>query len=488
MTSAEYVSSIPPGEQLGEQLHLRNYTDFHNAKFTIVSIVGYLIGVQKSHFENEIEPPKLEIYDTLDKDKNARIVRNLCILRTAFEKNYAKIRREFLYNLKNIGTLPELIPTEAFEQLQIDGIYLYKSKPDNDAYLIAINSELSNRIGHCKSLFPDWINWDYIKPLFLMPNGLKPEGLRAAWNVYNQNRNRYPYHCYMNWPGEDSGNILYNDEKFVRLLYRAHDDYFADTSLVKDVGNIVLDNIASFIDNSERAIVVVDCENSDPIKLAAALSSLSKPGLQKIHKVLLFDSDYTTDGWRVISETAEASTSASNFNWNILSTVAAFPIERINVPRLNERKSQVDMTLAANTCKEVYTNNIDSVILVSSDSDYWALINTLADVHFLVMVEKEKCGQDIKNALKARGIHYCYLNDFYTGASYAIKTKALKDYLQGHIDNAVQINVQALLDDAIHNTWVQMSEKEKAAFYERYLKKMRLVIAADGEVRLELGE
>jgi hypothetical protein len=146
------------------------------------------------------------------------------------------------------------------------------------------------------------------------------------------------------------------------------------------------------------------------------------------------------------------------------------------------------MTLAVHTCKEVYTSGVDSVVLVSSDSDYWALIKTLADVQFLVMVEKEKCGQEIKNALVSRGIHYCYLDDFYTGASYTIKTKALVKSIQDRLDNAIQLNAQSLLNDAIHGTWVQMTGKEKAAFYDRYLKKMRVDIAPDGNVRLVLGK
>jgi len=466
MPETEYTSPTPPGQETPA----RSYTDYHNSKYDIISILAYLIGVEKRHFESEFEPPVLEHYERLDTNKNARIVRNLCRIRTAFEKNNKKIFNEFRYGMYNIGSLPDLIPADAVHQLSQDGVALQKSRPDIEAYVIAINRELSNRIGNCKNLFPEWINWEYIKPLFLMPNGMRSEGLKAAYAEYNKDRNKFPYQCYMNWPGSAEGNILYCDEKFVRLLYEAHEDTFPDLSLVKDVGNIVLDNIAGFIDNSKRAIVVVDCENSDPIKLAAALSSLSKAGLAKIQKILLFDSDYTTTGWQV------------------LSSVAAFPMERIHVPRLNEHKSQVDMTLAANTCKEVYTNGVDSVILVSSDSDYWALIKTLSDVNFLVMVEKEKCGQDIKRALEQRNIHYCYLDDFYTGASYAIKTTALVQHIQSQLDEMVCFNAQSLLDDAIHSTWVRMTDKERSSFYDRYLRRMRIEIAADGVARLVLGE
>ena len=481
MSPAEYSMVLPPGQKPSP----RPFSDFHSLKYNIVSLVAYLIGVEKRHFENEHEPPKLDVYERLKKDKNARIVRNLCMIRTGLERNYKSVQRAFRFDLKNLSSLPQYIPPNSLMQLAEDGIQLQKGRPDVEAYLLAINKELSNRTGNCKNLFPEWLNWDYIRPIFVVPAWLKPEGLKEAWAEYVENSKRYPYQCFINWPGANDGNILYSDDKFVRLLYERNEDKFTDWSLVTDAGDIAMDNIASFIDRSHRAIVVVDCENSDPIKLSAVLSSLPKSGLTKIEKVLLFDSDYTTSGWQIISQNVEQQKPA---NWGVLSSVAAFPIQRITVPRLKQNKSQVDMTLAANTCREVYQNDVDSVILVSSDSDYWALIQTLEDTNFLVMVEKEKCGKDIKEALLGRGIHYCYMDDFYTGASYAIKTIALQTYIQNIFDGVIQFNLESLLDEAIRSTWVQMSSKERKAFYDRYLRKIHPDISPSGNLRLVLGQ
>ncbi|MCD7761145.1 MAG: hypothetical protein LUH16_05145 [Clostridiales bacterium] len=102
--------------------------------------------------------------------------------------------------------------------------------------------------------------------------------------------------------------------------------------------------------------------------------------------------------------------------------------EHVVVGRIYEHKSQVDMTLAANTCREVYLNQVDSVILVSSDSDYWALIQSLPGIHFLVM-----------------------------------------------------------LDEAFRSTWVQMSDKEKANFYDWHIKTMRLKFPQTVSFALWLG-
>lgn len=64
---------------------------YKDSTYDIVSKVAYLIGVPKHIFENEHEPPKLEIYELLDKDKSARIVRNLCVVRAAIERRFGKI-------------------------------------------------------------------------------------------------------------------------------------------------------------------------------------------------------------------------------------------------------------------------------------------------------------------------------------------------------------------------------------------------------------
>lgn len=74
--------------------------EFPNSTFTIISKVAYLIGVPKRFFENEHSSPKIEIYQDMDREKNARIVRHLCILRTAIEQNYGRIYRAFQYDLK----------------------------------------------------------------------------------------------------------------------------------------------------------------------------------------------------------------------------------------------------------------------------------------------------------------------------------------------------------------------------------------------------
>ena len=441
---------------------------YRNPTYNIVSIMAYLIGVDRAIYEAMTDEavPQLKAFDNLKTNKNARIIRNLCVVRNGIEKHYIAISRAFVQEFKSIGSVPNYIPSAAVEELTRDGINLHRNRPDVDQYLIEINREIGNRINNIKSLFPEWLKWEYIRALFIMPNGQKIEGIKAAGAEYNSNRNRYPYQCYINWAGGDHGNILYNDEKFVTLLYESHEDYFDDLSLVRDASDNTYNNIYSFIETSSKTLIVVDCENSDPIKLAACLSGLAARNMGKIHKVLLVDSDYTTTGW------------------GILSRIPNLPIDRIVIPRIVEHKSQVDMALAARTCQEVYKNGVDSVVLVSSDSDYWALIQTLSDIDFLVMAEHRKCGSNMRAAMEEQNICYCFIDEFCTNASYSIKTTAMTEYIQGVLDSQIQLNAKKLMEEALQETWMQMSTKEKEGFYKRYLLTLKPEIDNDGNIRL----
>ena len=466
------------------------FNEFRNSTYTIVSLMAYLIGIGKEHFgEENAAPFLLTSYDALEQNKNARIIRNLCRIRTAMERNYKAIVSEFRVNIKNIGSVPDLIPSDAVTTLEQDGVRIYKSKPDIDEYLISINIEMSNRINTVSDLFPEWIKWDYIRPIFLMPNGTKKDGIKKAGEYYNADRRRYPFQCWINWDAvavsiDSKGNILYNDEKFVTILYERHEDMFENLSLVRDAGNHTMRNLDNLLERSKKCIIVVDCENSDAVKLAAALSSLPSDQLSKISKVMLFDSEYTTDQWRTLVD--------RSLNMAVYEK-SSLELEHIVVPRLNQNKSQCDMSLAVQTCREVYTSGVDAVILVSSDSDYWAMIQQLDGVKFLVMLEKRKTGLAIMDTLTVHDIPFCFIDDFCTAASYTIKTTTLINGIQEQINQVLDgksekpFNVREMLDTALQDSWITMTDKEKEAFYARYLLHLKMSVDADGKVNIRIG-
>lgn len=85
-----------------------------------------------------------------------------------------------------------------------------------------------------------------------MPNGFAEGGTRDAASIYYANLQCYPYQMYINWKPMDEGNILFNDKKFVTLLYQWHHDVFTEYSRVSDAGAFVKNNIYDFINDSQK--------------------------------------------------------------------------------------------------------------------------------------------------------------------------------------------------------------------------------------------
>lgn len=305
-----------------------------------------------------------------------------------------------------------------------------------------------------------------------MPDGLNEKGLKAAANQYYKNMSNCPYQVYINWhwDGTPLGNILYNDEKFLTLLYRSHHDRFTDLSKVTDVGEQTEQDVCQFFETGNHVIMVVDCENSDPYKLSAVLNNLKSHHLdQKIIKIILCDDSHTT------------------MAWSILERFTDIPVEHELIARIKADKSLVDPKLVAKVCREVYRNDVDSVILFASDSDYWGMVSEVTEADYLVMVESGKCGPDLKKALIDANIPYAYIDDFCTDSSYTMKISAVIAEFRHRLD-AFHIDLQAMLEDSIRAARADMSTNEFQQFYNRYVRPMRLNISKSGEASLELGD
>lgn len=102
------------------------------------------------------------------------------------------------------------------------------------------------------------------------------------------------------------------------------------------------------------------------------------------------------------------------------------------------------------------------------------------------MIEREKCGPDMKAALANSGIFYCYIDDFYSGNSEEIKQNALFNELYRYLDQAISLNAEQLLDSAIAATRITMTTQERRQFYDKHIRNMSLVIGENGDVSIEL--
>ena len=464
-------------------------TETRTPSVQIVSITAYLIGVSQDMFNREF---KTSVFQTLETKPEAKIIRSLCLIRHALIRHNGSIGSRLRNDaFTNIDKMPDYIDPEVFTFLSSQSIAILKTNPKVNNYLIAVNGLINERIQACKHLYPIWVEWDYIRKLFQMPKGGNEKEIMKIVEEYHSSMNSYPYHRYINWPIHDpaaysenpelndnstTGNVLQNDRRFLTLLYYINDATFDQFQFVNDISSDVKNDLAAFMENAGKVILAVDCENSDPYKLCAALGGIREAALRsddpesfsKLSKIILFDDVHTVDAW------------------GILKNYVSVPIEHIETERVNDHKSLVDIQLTAGVAREHYANGVDSVLLASSDSDFWGLIKSIPTAHFMVLLEKEKYGSYLTEALDLNGIGYCIM-DHFAGNTDAIKIGALNMGVKEYLAEAVEIDLADLVIDLIDKLRITMTQKQKDAYYNRLVKNIKVAVK-EGVLRLELKE
>lgn len=432
----------------------------------LVTTIAYMIGVKKYLIEKNFEE-NVEQLDSLCENKEATIIRCLCKLRTQLMRNFKKTDQEMRYYLKNLNSL-DWFDNEDINQLEAWGIPIIKANYRSDGYMQDITQLINERIDDCTRLFPEWVKWEYIRDLFYIPKYSKPNVMKDEFSKYMGNFESYPYQMYVHWNPVQQGNILSTDRKFLNIIYQQHGDYFADYTKYQDAAEETKSSIYSFVDDSYKTAIAVDCENSDPFKFYSVLRSLKKDELAKIEKITLYDDPNTTSAWQWIAK------------------FTAVPVEYIEVNRVVDRKSLVDIRMTASVCRDFYENGITSFIIVSSDSDYWGLISAMPNAKFLVMYEYDKCGDAIKNALDRHGIYYCAIDDFCTAGIEEVKRAVLLDELEKRFPDVYGEIPLELTRSLYEETRITYTAKELENFCARYVKTLKLIVAKDGTFSFEI--
>lgn len=471
------------------------FRSFDNYRTNLVTLIAYLIGVPDRTLE-ETAVIDRETLAEIREDTDAQIIRALSILRNQIFLNYSELnvrRQQFIL----LDKMPDLIDTEAIAFLKKQGIDItnISSNASNVTTNVAyINQFILDRIDRIKKHIPTWVKYEYVRGLFLMSgcysghNGSNLKGKNAAATVkriheargeYLQKRMRFPYQTFIVWPrpfDDDDGNILYNDAKLLKMLYGAHKDCFAATEYVIDAKQYEKDSIYEFLDEAREVAIFVDCENVDPFCFAATIANLDPENLTKIKKVVLYDD-------------VNASTA-----WDHIASIVDIPIEKHDINRLLENKSLADVMMTAGVCEAFYAGGVESIILVSSDSDFWGLIRSLPNARFLVLNESHKTSNAIIEKLDEHLIKHCFMDRFAKDKVQQFKNTVLYKGLHQKIERFnetgefLPLSVDELIRDIFYEANISDSElqikKEKNDFYNNFLKKGFIIAPVEENGRL----
>lgn len=483
-----------------ENLSFENYTKKQ------ITLVGYLLGIKDVILKNQ--PFDQEYLQKIKDKREIKIIRALSNLRMNFMCAYEKIYGEKqvkgpfaqFENMEELIDVPALkyLRAQGFEPLQY-GINL----SEFTKHIANINQLIEENIENIHKFVPEWIKWEYIKELFIMPDCASgPKGnnynnrhkasqintkIHEIRKDFYNNINFYPYKVYLNWNEkrrpDDYGNILFNDGKFLKLLYSSNYDEFTGSEYVIDAKAHTKNDIYDFVAQATNIAIFVDCENVDPYHFAAAIKNLDEEKINKIKKVVLYDDINTTNAW------------------DILQDILNLPVEHEEVERVKDDKSLVDHALSIGVTKSFYEEQTESVIIASSDSDFWSLMKYLPKIRFFVMNETRRTSDAVIDKLDANSIAHCYMDEFAQDAIQPYKNMVLRKNLQIILDSfnnsgtLEPLSVEEMLETVFRRSYVsghyKQIEKEKEDFYNRYVKKIHLTIKeCDGHnyFKMEIGK
>lgn len=469
INSFEDLSEFDFGEEIDEESSKEiNKAKYSNYSKDVAITIGYLLGVKLEFLQTLDDVEKVdELYNKLETDENAKSIRVLNNIRSNIMLLFKKVSRTIRVTssqYKPIYKIEEF--EEDFKTLTKLGIDIITGRSDLNEYLMKINDEIQKRIDNVKHFFPSWINYKNIKNMFNMPSNIKAES-----ETFQNNQNYYPYKRYFNWRHPDEkGNLLSSDVKILTEIYESNHEYFQEISRVIDASDNVKNNINEFINRGRKIQIFVDGENCDPYSLAAMFDSLKDYEIQKIDKVIVYyDEIYSSKAWNTLHL----------FTYGV-------EVEAIAVGRIYESKSLVDHKIVGGVSKAVYRDNVDSIILASSDSDFWSVMEA-ADANYLVLVESDKCGYEFKSILREHDIFYCYLDKFKVPEEDEYFNIVFKNELKKIIEEKFSLgNAKEILNEALGKTHVTLTKSKIDNLYNSVMKNLKLKIDKDGNYEISL--
>lgn len=131
---------------------------------------------------------------------------------------------------------------------------------------------------------------------------------------------------------------------------------------------------------------------------------------------------------------------------------------------------------------------MDSIILASSDSDFWSVIEDV-DANYLVLLEKTKYGFDFKSLLWNNIIFYCYLDKFMTPEKDKFFDTVFKKELEKVIANSFVLpNAEQIFREALTQTRASLSSTARDHLYNTTMNNLKLVLNSNGSFSIEITD
>ena len=168
------------------------------------------------------------------------------------------------------------------------------------------------------------------------------------------------------------------------------------------------------------------------------------------------------------------------------------PLEYYMTDRVKDDKSAVDVALTIKFYREITQskaegNPIDSAVIISSDCDFWPLIELTPEVRFMVMLEYDNCSQSYYQRLQNNDVPFIYIDEYFSAGNLELKTENVLQEVIREIEEGClgKINVFSIINRALTKLELRMNDTEAASFYAKYISPMTVTFTKNGSAVLQ---
>lgn len=342
----------------------------------LVNVVGFALGVEMQYLRSGRRTATAFPAVVLHGDRKLCRLRALCTIQSILLKTFPRMRTTPSVELKPFSTLLHF-PEFVREELTASSDTVLTSTGSLTYRFNLLRSEIVDSVQAiqkyipAKEPHPEWI-----LSLFEPPAILSEADLTALSQQFLSNISAYPYRVYINC--HPSPSMLDSDYYLMFAVYKEHNRQLEDMQLYKglppskapkeDYGTISGTNDAleflkaSLSDEGERRLALVDTQNMTASDVYEFLEWIRQEYPTAFQAVVLF-----VDGHEA-------------YNWNIAESMIRFPVRRVTADRVLDGKSMVDTILVATAIQTFYAHGVDSLYIISGDSDFLPLADILPDV------------------------------------------------------------------------------------------------------------
>ena len=178
--------------------------------------------------------------------------------------------------------------------------------------------------------------------------------------------------------------------------------------------------------------------------------------------------------------------SKASFLWRTLDKIieSKHIFEYVDVQRIKGNKSIVDMVLAVDICKDILMNNTTRIGIISSDSDYYGLIERFPEVQFFVGYSYSYTNNDYLMSIREKGHRTLNLDLFDSEEdTYSITDKCII-YLCLHTLTLVPI-FKWELEDLIGSVYGAIQKETNFDISMEYVREKVLEIRQNLNIKIE---